>query len=160
MAGVFVGAYLSGQTSEYFGPKKIMYGLLAIHGVANLVAVFSHLWEVFAAVSFFIGMAAGGILLSAYVTPLEFTGQFWRGVVGSIPTWNTGAALFAVSVIVLKDWRHLHIMAAVLSGLVFLPVFWVPESFRWLAVDSRDKEATAAITKIARMNGRPKSISS
>ncbi|GFR76342.1 solute carrier family 22 member 15-like [Elysia marginata] len=156
MAGVFVGAYLSGQTSEYFGPKATMYGLLALHGVANLVAIFSPSWEVFAAVRFFIGVAAGGMILPAFLTPMEFTGQFWRGVIGSIPVWNTGAALFAVSVIVLKDWRHLHILAAVLSGLSFLHVFWVPQSFRWLAVHGRDKDATAVVTKIAKMNGRPK----
>ncbi|GFR72471.1 solute carrier family 22 member 4 [Elysia marginata] len=83
-------------------------------------------------------------------------GWFWRGVVASLPTWNIGAALFAVSVIVLKDWRYLHILAAVVSGLVFLPVFWVPESFRWLAVHGRDKDATAVVTKIAKINGRPK----
>ncbi|GFR72475.1 solute carrier family 22 member 15-like [Elysia marginata] len=155
-AGIILGAYLTGQISELVGPKASLYGMVALNGVANLVAVFSQSWEAFAAIRFFIGMASGGIMLPAYVTPLEFTGKFWRGVVGSFPAWNIGAVLFAAAVILLKDWRYLHILGAFLSGLVFLPVFWVPQSFRWLAVHGRDKNATAVVTKIAKMNGRPK----
>ncbi|GFR76346.1 solute carrier family 22 member 15-like [Elysia marginata] len=156
MAGVFVGAYLSGHIGECVGRKASLYSMILLNGVANFLAIFSPSWKVFAAIRFFIGLAAGGIMLPAYAMPPEFAGQFWRGVITSLPTWNFGAALFAISVILLKDWRHLHILSAVVSGLVFLPVFWVPESFRWLAVHGRDKDATAVVTKIARMNGRPK----
>ncbi|GFR68324.1 solute carrier family 22 member 4 [Elysia marginata] len=155
MVGVMLGAYLAGHLGDCAGRKASLYSMVALHGVANLVAVFSPSWEIFAAVRFFVGIGIGGMLTTSYIIPLEFMGQFWRGFVGSLPTWNIGAALFSVAVILLKDWRHLHLLNAAFSGLVFLAVFWVPESFRWLAVHSRDVKAGAVVTKIAKVNKRP-----
>ncbi|RUS81203.1 hypothetical protein EGW08_011033, partial [Elysia chlorotica] len=155
MVGVLLGAYIAGHLGDCLGRRVCLYGMVALHGVTNLAAVFSPSWQVFAAFRFFIGLAVGGILTTSFIFPLEFTGQFWRGIVGSLPTWNIGAALFSIAVIVLKDWRKLHVLSAGVSALAFLAVFWVPESLRWLTVHGFDVKAGAVAVKIARLNKRP-----
>ncbi|RUS80346.1 hypothetical protein EGW08_011885 [Elysia chlorotica] len=155
IVGVMLGAYIIGHLGDCLGRRGSLYGMVALHCVANLLAVFSPSWEFFAAVRFFIGIAVGAILTTGPLIPQEFTSPFCRGVLGTLPDWSFGSALFAVAVIVLKDWRHLHVLIAVASGLVFLPVFWVPESFRWLAVQGRDSQAAAVTDKMARLNKRP-----
>ena len=155
MLGLMLGSYLSGQMGDRVGRKVILYGMMALHAVTNLLAVFSPSWEAFAAVRFFIGIAVGGILTTSFVVPLEFTSEFWRGVVATIPVWSIGTTLFSFAVFLLKDWRHLHILTATASGVAFLPVFWIPESFRWLAVQGRDVQAGTVATKISRLNKRP-----
>ena len=126
MVGVFAGSYITGHLGDCVGRRAALYGMVGLHGVANLLAAFSPSWQVFAAFRFLIGVATGGILTTGFVVPLEFTDQFWRGIVGSFPTWNFGAAFFSVAVILLKDWRKLHYVSAALSGLVLLPVIWGP----------------------------------
>ena len=155
MVGVLLGAYIAGHLGDSVGRRACLYGMVGLHGIANLIAVFSPSWQVFTVFRFFIGVAVGGILTTSFIVPMEFTGQFWRGIVGSLPTWNIGAALFSVAVIVLKDWRKLHVLSGIVSGLAFLAVFWVPESLRWLTVHGRDVKAGAVATKIARLNQRP-----
>ena len=155
MVGVMLGAYLIGHLGDCVGRRASLYGMVALHSVTNLLVVFSPTWEVFAAVRFFIGVAVGGILTTGPIFPLEFTSEFWRGVLGTLPIWSIGSASFSIAVTLLKDWRNVHILSAVVSLLVFLPVFWVPESFRWLAVNGRDVQAGAVATKMAWMNKRP-----
>ena len=155
MVGVFAGSYITGHLGDCKGRRTALYSMLGLHAVTNLLAAFSPSWQVFMAVRFFIGLALGGIVSTGFMFPLEFMSQLWRGVVGSIPTWNIGNALFSLTVVLLKNWRSLHYLAAVLSGLSFLTVIWVPESLRWLAVHGRDGNATSVATKIARMNKRP-----
>ncbi|GFR76338.1 solute carrier family 22 member 15-like [Elysia marginata] len=155
MVGVLLGAYIVGHIGDYFGRKAGLYIMVGLHGVSNLIATFSPSWQVFAAIRFFIGVAAGGIISPAYVFPPEFTNQFWRGVINAIPTWSISASLLSLFVMLLKDWRQLHLLYAVLSCLVLLPIFWVPESFRWLAVHGQDKKATDVAMRIARLNKRP-----
>ncbi|GFR62857.1 solute carrier family 22 member 15-like [Elysia marginata] len=155
MVGVLLGAYIVGHIGDYFGRKAGLYVMVGLHGVSNFIATFSPSWQAFAVIRFFIGVAAGGIMSPAYVFPPEFTNQFWRGAFSAIPTWNIGASIFSLFVILLRDWRQLHLLYAALSCLAFLPVLWVPESFRWLAVHGQDKKATDVAMRIARMNKRP-----
>ncbi|GFO00133.1 solute carrier family 22 member 21 [Plakobranchus ocellatus] len=156
MVGVLMGAYIAGHLGDCVGRRASLYSMVALSAVANLLAIFSPSWEIFATFRFFIGAAAGGILTTYYTIPMEFMGQFWRGLVGSIPMWNIGAALFSVAVLILRDWRQIHLLTAAISLLVFLPVIWVPESLRWLVVHGSDEKARAVAYKIARVNGRPR----
>ena len=119
----------------------------------TLLAESSKSWEI--TVRFFIGITVGGILATGYAILLEFTSEFWRGVLRTIPIWSIGTASFSIALILLKDWRYFHMLSAIVSCLALLPVIWIPESFRWLAVNGRDVQAWALATKMAKMNKRP-----
>ncbi|CAG5125805.1 unnamed protein product [Candidula unifasciata] len=155
MAGVALGSYLGGQVGEKLGRKVSIYGSLAIMVVMNVVAVFSVSWEMYAFVLFFTGLANGCILSSLIVLVIEFLNTWWRGFIGAFPFWNVATLSFALCVLVLKDWKHVHLSIAALSLISFLPVFWVPESMRFLTVHGNITEANKVVRKIAKWNKKP-----
>ena len=155
MTGVLVGACLGGFIGDRRGRKVTLYGHLFFMAVFNIIAIFSPSWQVFAFFRFLIGDCVGAILACCIIYPMEFVDVWWRGILGALPVWNVGAVSFSVAVWLLKDWKQLHIATAVLSLLIFLPVFWVPESMRWLAVHGKVDEAKCIANKIATMNSRP-----
>ncbi|GFR72455.1 solute carrier family 22 member 21 [Elysia marginata] len=155
MTGVLVGACLGGFIGDRRGRKVTLYGHLFFMAVFNIVAIFSPSWQVFAFFRFLIGDCVGAILACCIIYPMEFVDMWWRGILGALPVWNVGAVSFSVAVWLLKDWKQLHIATAVLSLLIFFPVFWVPESMRWLAVHGKVDDAKCIANRIASMNGRP-----
>ena len=155
MTGVLVGACLGGFIGDRRGRRVTLYGHLLFMAIFNVVAIFSPSWQVFAFFRFLIGDCVGAILACCIIYPMEFVDVWWRGVLGALPVWNVGAVSFSVAVWLLKDWKQLHMATAGLSLLIFLPVFWVPESMRWLAVHGKVDDAKHIANKIASMNGRP-----
>ncbi|GFO15838.1 solute carrier family 22 member 21 [Plakobranchus ocellatus] len=154
MTGVLVGACLGGFIGDRRGRKTTLYGHLFFLAVFNIVAIFSPTWQMFTFCRFLIGACVGAILACCILYPMEFVDVWWRGVLGALPVWNVGATSFSLAVWLLKDWKQLHIATAVLSICIFLPVFWVPESMRWLAVHGKVDEAKYIANKIASMNRR------
>ena len=155
MVGVVLGASLIGLQCDRVRQRIRLFCMVKIYISFTFLAESSKSWEMFATVRFLIGIAVGGILATGYAILLEFTSEFWRGVLGTMPIWSIGTASFSIAVILLKDWRHVYMLSAIVSCLALLPVIWIPESFRWLAVKGRDTQAWALATKMAKMNKRP-----
>ncbi|XP_012937067.1 solute carrier family 22 member 7-like [Aplysia californica] len=137
MAGVMVGSIVSGQIGECYGRKTNMYLWNLLLAITNIVAVFSCSWRI------------------CQMYPFEFATAKWRAFISGFPNWNVGCVTFDVCVYVLKDWKNIHIATAVLCGLAMLPMVWVPESLRWLAVHGRAQEAQNVAPKMCRINGKP-----
>ncbi|XP_005090964.1 solute carrier family 22 member 5 [Aplysia californica] len=154
MVGVFVGSVLSGAVGDRLGRKVSLYGHISLHTLVHLVIIFSTSWEMYAALNFFIGVAVGGMISTAYVYPVEFVSQWWRGMLGTLPAWNVSSALFSAIVLWLRDWKLVHAVICGVSALTLLPVFWTPESMRWLTVSGSLVRAHAVAKKIAKCNGR------
>ncbi|CAG5120460.1 unnamed protein product [Candidula unifasciata] len=154
MTGVLFGAYAGGQIGDTFGRKFSIHGSCALMVIANLVAIFSVSWQMYAAIMFFIGLFVGCILPSCYVYNFEFLPSWWRGFI-TLPIWSLSTCLFALCVMALKNWRHLHVAIAFIALLAFLPVFWLPESMRFLAVHGHLKKANKVVKRISRLNKTP-----
>ena len=155
MVGVVLGASLNSLQCDRVRQRTRLFCMVKIYISFTFLAESSKSWEMFATVRFLIGIAVGGILATGYAILLEFTSDFWRGVLGTMPIWSIGTASFSIAVILLKDWRHVHMLSAIVSCLALLPVIWIPESLRWLAVNGRDTQAWALASKMAKMNKRP-----
>ena len=61
--GVLTGAILGGQSGDYFGRKKTIYGAYLLHAVLNVIAAFSTSWQMFAVMRFLIGIMIGRTLV-------------------------------------------------------------------------------------------------
>lgn len=155
MVGVLIGALCAGQLNVCLGRKMSHFGSLLIHAVLHLIASFSVSWQMLATLRFFIGISGGSIMLSGFVYPMEFVTNAWRGVVAALPISSTGSLAFTLTAMWLRDWRRLHQATAILSTLLFLLVFWPPESMRWLALKNKIHQAEKVGLKIAKMNRKP-----
>lgn len=155
MIGVLIGSYYGGLVGDKCGRRVNLYISVAFHTVFNLLAAFSVDWKMFACLRFFIGLTVGGMLSCCLLYPIEFVSKWWRGFLSTIPVWNFGAATFSLVVLLLKNWKHVHIATALFSLLVFLLGFWVPESMRWLALHGKVERAKNIANMVAAMNHRP-----
>ncbi|XP_050402198.1 organic cation transporter protein isoform X1 [Patella vulgata] len=154
MAGVMVGAIITGQLADYFGRRKILfleYGLLICVWFAS---AFSNSWELYTVLRFVIGGLVGGTLVVNFVLPLEFITPKWRTFCGCIGFWAVGLATLALWAYVLRDWRYLT-MGTSASSIFLLFCWWfVPESPRWLISRGRLKEAMVILNEMAVCNNR------
>lgn len=57
-----------------------------------------------------------------------------------IPFGFGAMALFGV-VFVLKDWRNIQIFLSILSTMLVLCIWFIPESPRWLLVTNQEEKA-------------------
>ncbi|XP_005093111.1 solute carrier family 22 member 13 [Aplysia californica] len=154
MVGVTLGAVIGGQTGDLFGRKLSMYGYTLILSIANIAIIFSPSWEVYAAIVFIIGICISGIFPIAFVYAVEFLGPRGRDVLTALPIWNAAVGSLGVLTFFIRNWKHLHLITGVYSGIVFLSVFWTPESLRWLYAHGKIEEAHAVAKKIGHVNGR------
>lgn len=155
MAGVLLGAVLAGQLGDRFGRRKSLYSFVSLHILLNVIAAVSTSWVMFAVLRFFLGICMGAILVIVIPFSMEFLPIKYRPLLGIIPSWTLGVAIFSLAAFLLKDWSHLHIACAVCSVPSLLGGLFVPESIRWLATQGRLDEAMDVFKKISRVNKKP-----
>jgi MFS family permease len=71
----------------------------------------------FAVTRFIIGLGCGAYLTVFYTFSVEFTPTKFRPIQLTVPDWSIWAALLGLCSYLLKDWRSLHILTGVLTGL-------------------------------------------
>lgn len=155
MVGIMIGAYLGGYLGDIIGRQRVICLNMAMNGLCNLIAGFSVSWYMFLILRIFIGITYASMISFPFVYTSEMTPMKWRSFLASVPAWNIGASLFAVTAMLTRNWRHIHLITAALTLLFLLPILWVPESLRWLTVKGKMQRASKAACKIASINKRP-----
>ncbi|XP_071317432.1 organic cation/carnitine transporter 2-like isoform X2 [Trachinotus anak] len=153
--GVLVGSFFSGQLSDRFGRKPILFVTTAFQTIFTFAQVFSNSWTTFTILLFFNGLGQMSNFVAALVLGAEiFTGNV-RVLYSSLGTclgFAAGYMLLPLCAYFLRGWRSL-LLALSLPGLVYLPLWWlIPESPRWLLSQGRAEEAEAIIRKAAKWN--------
>ncbi|KAK2152867.1 hypothetical protein LSH36_316g08008 [Paralvinella palmiformis] len=152
MVGLILGAGLFGQLSDSIGRKKAYFLAFTIMIGFGFISAFSPVWEMFAFCRFFVGVGFGATMVVSCVYPLEFVGQRWRTLCGTIGFWAIGGMVLALCGYLLRPWNYLIILTSASGVLYYIAWFFVPESPRWLALRDRFDEAEAIFLKIAKKN--------
>uniref|UniRef100_A0A3B4X5U1 Solute carrier family 22 member 5-like n=1 Tax=Seriola lalandi dorsalis TaxID=1841481 RepID=A0A3B4X5U1_SERLL len=153
--GVLVGSFFSGQLSDRFGRKPILFATTAVQTVFTFAQVFSVSWTMFIILLFFNGLGQISNFVAALVLGAEiFTGNV-RVLYSSLGTclgYAAGYMLLPLCAYYLRDWKSL-LLASSAPGLAYLPLWWlIPESPRWLLSQGRAEEAEAILRKAAKWN--------
>ncbi|XP_068061775.1 solute carrier family 22 member 4 isoform X2 [Anomalospiza imberbis] len=140
--GVLIGSFISGQLSDRFGRKNILFLTMAVQTGFSFLQIFSTSWEMFTVLFLIVGMGQ----ISNYVVAF---------ILGVCIFFAIGYMLLPLFAYFIRDWRML-LLALTVPGLFCIPLWWIiPESPRWLISQGRYKEAEAIIQKAAKMNGVP-----
>uniref|UniRef100_A0A8C2ZR70 Solute carrier family 22 member 21 n=1 Tax=Cyclopterus lumpus TaxID=8103 RepID=A0A8C2ZR70_CYCLU len=153
--GVLAGSFISGQLSDRYGRKIVLFVTLAMQTLFTLIQVFSPSWTVFCATFFVIGVGQISNYMAAFVLGTEILG---RGVRTAFSTagvslfFGAGYMVLPLFAYFLRDWRKL-VLGLSLPGFLFVPLWWfIPESPRWLLSQGRVEEAEAILRDAAKRN--------
>uniref|UniRef100_A0A8C4PR77 Solute carrier family 22 member 5 n=1 Tax=Equus asinus TaxID=9793 RepID=A0A8C4PR77_EQUAS len=170
--GVLVGSFISGQLSDRFGRKNVLFVTMGMQTGFSFLQVFSKNFEMFTVLFVLVGMGQISNYVAAFVLGMAFKNR---------NSWQVSSyyILYIRSVHILCIWLHaaatvclLHqrladaaagadcaggaVCLALVGGLCEIPPCtsrFIPESPRWLISQGRFKEAEVIIHRAARING-------
>ncbi|XP_070772930.1 organic cation/carnitine transporter 2-like [Enoplosus armatus] len=153
--GVLFGSFFSGQLSDKFGRKPVLFATMAVQTVFTFIQVFSTSWTMFTILLFINGLGQMSNFVAALVLGAEtLTGKV-RVLYSSMGTclgFAAGYMMLPLMAYLLRDWKSL-LLALSVPGLAYIPLWWfIPESPRWLLAQGRVEEAEAIVRKAAKWN--------
>ncbi|XP_070773091.1 organic cation/carnitine transporter 2-like [Enoplosus armatus] len=153
--GVLVGSFFSGQLSDRYGRKPVLFATMAIQMFFTFAQVFSPSWMVFSILYFFSGLGQIANYMAAFVLGTEILTGNVRVLFSSLGVclfYAVGYMMLPLFAYLLRDWRSL-LLAISLPGLLYIPLWWfIPESPRWLLSQGRVEEAEAIVRNAAKKN--------
>ncbi|XP_054024299.1 solute carrier family 22 member 4 isoform X2 [Dryobates pubescens] len=156
--GVLIGSFISGQLSDRFGRKNILFLTMAVQTGFSFLQIFSTSWEMFTVLFVIVGMGQISNYVAAFILGTEILGKSVRilfATLGVCIFFAIGYMLLPLFAYFIRDWRML-LLALTGPGLLCIPLWWIiPESPRWLISQGRYKEAEAIIRRAAKINGVP-----
>uniref|UniRef100_A0A8C3V6L1 Major facilitator superfamily (MFS) profile domain-containing protein n=1 Tax=Catharus ustulatus TaxID=91951 RepID=A0A8C3V6L1_CATUS len=154
--GVLIGSFISGQLSDRFGRKNILFLTMAVQTGFSFLQIFSTSWEMFTVLFLIVGMGQISNYVVAFILGTEILGKSVRilfATLGVCIFFAIGYMLLPLFAYFIRDWRML-LLALTVPGLFCIPLWWViPESPRWLVSQGRFQEAEDIIRKAAKTNG-------
>nr|XP_051699256.1 solute carrier family 22 member 4 isoform X1 [Oryctolagus cuniculus] len=153
--GVLIGSFVSGQLSDRFGRKNILFLTMAVQTGFSFLQIFSISWEMFTVLFLIVGMGQISNYVVAFILGTEILGKSVRilfSTLGVCTFFAVGYMLLPLFAYFIRDWRML-LLALTVPGVLCVPLWWfIPESPRWLISQRRFREAEEIIRKAAKMN--------
>ncbi|CAI9170121.1 unnamed protein product [Rangifer tarandus platyrhynchus] len=153
--GVLLGSFVSGQLSDRFGRKTILFATMAVQTGFSFLQIFSINWEMFTVLFVIVGMGQISNYVVAFILGTEILGKSVRiifSTLGVCTFFAVGYMLLPLFAYFIRDWRML-LLALTVPGVLCVPLWWfIPESPRWLISQRRFKEAEDIIQKAAKIN--------
>ncbi|XP_021533172.1 solute carrier family 22 member 4 isoform X2 [Aotus nancymaae] len=153
--GVLLGSFVSGQLSDRFGRKNVLFATMAVQTGFSFLQIFSISWEMFTVLFVIVGMGQISNYVVAFILGTEILGKSVRiifSTLGVCTFFAVGYMLLPLFAYLIRDWRML-LLALTVPGVLCVPLWWfIPESPRWLISQRRFREAEDIIQKAAKMN--------
>nr|XP_019611637.1 PREDICTED: solute carrier family 22 member 5 [Rhinolophus sinicus] len=154
--GVLVGSFISGQLSDRFGRKNVLFVTMGMQTGFSFLQVFSKNFEMFTVLFILVGMGQISNYVAAFVLGTEILGKSVRIIFSTLGVcifYAVGYMLLPLFAYFIRDWRKL-LLALTVPGVLCAALWWfIPESPRWLISQGRFKEAEMIIHRAAKING-------
>jgi len=163
--GCIAGVSISGKAGDYFGRKKVLMLAAFLFFVSAVGSALSTQLALFISARLIGGLAVGvaSILSPMYIA--EIAPAKYRGalvslnqlaiVIGILIAFFTNYLLVNTGE---NNWRWMLLVMAAPAVLLFVSLFFVPESPRWLVAKNRSDEAYSVLVKTAGKTEAPISL--
>ncbi|KAL6101219.1 slc22a5 [Pungitius sinensis] len=153
--GGLLGCFVSGQISDRFGRKPVLFGAIVALSIFSSALAFASSWPVFVVLFFMLGLGQLTCYIVVFVLGSEILIGPTRVIFSSLYlpwAYAFGELMLPVTSYLLRNWRHLSLAMAV-PGLACIPLWWlIPESPRWLVSRGRIQEAELLLRSAALQN--------
>ncbi|XP_047463097.1 solute carrier family 22 member 4-like isoform X2 [Mugil cephalus] len=153
--GVLFGSFFSGQLSDRYGRKPVLFATIFVQTLFSFIQVFSVSWIMFILLLFINGLGQISNFVAALVLGAEILTGHVRVLyssLGSCLGFALGYMMLPLCAYFLRDWKSL-LLACSVPCLVYIPFWWfIPESPRWLISQGRVEDAEAVVRKAAVQN--------
>ncbi|XP_037543220.1 solute carrier family 22 member 5 [Nematolebias whitei] len=153
--GVLAGSFISGQFSDRYGRKIVLFISIALQHITSFILIFSPNWTAFCILYFLLGLEQIATYVVAFVLGTEILGLRARttfSTAGVSLSFAVGYMLLPLFAFSIRGWR-MFLFGLTVPGCFRMAFWWfIPESPRWLLSQRRIKEAEAIITNAAKMN--------
>ncbi|XP_021492995.1 organic cation/carnitine transporter 2 isoform X1 [Meriones unguiculatus] len=154
--GVLMGSFISGQLSDRFGRKNVLFLTMGMQTGFSFLQVFSVNFEMFTVLFVLVGMGQISNYVAAFVLGTEILSKSIRIIFATLGVcifYALGFMVLPLFAYFIRDWRML-LLALTVPGVLCGALWWfIPESPRWLISQGRIKEAEVIIRKAAKTNG-------
>ncbi|KAM9346797.1 solute carrier family 22 member 4-like [Symphorus nematophorus] len=153
--GGLCGCLVSGQLSDRFGRKPVLFGSIAMLSVFCVAVAFAPSWPVLTVLFFMMGLGQ----ITSYIVIFVLGAEILMGSPRVFFTnlclpfaYISGMMLLPGTAYFVRTWRHLSLIMAV-PGLACIPLWWqVTESPRWLVSRGCLQEAELVLRSAALEN--------
>ncbi|KAF6082976.1 solute carrier family 22 member 5 [Phyllostomus discolor] len=124
--GVLVGSFISGQLSDRFGRKNVLFVTMAVQTGFSFLQVFSKNFEMFAVLFFIVGMGQISNYVAAFVLGTEILSKSVRIVFSTLGVcifYAFGYMLLPLFAYFIRDWRML-LLALTVPGVLCALLWW------------------------------------
>ncbi|KAI2538788.1 solute carrier family 22 member 5, partial [Homo sapiens] len=154
--GVLLGSFISGQLSDRFGRKNVLFVTMGMQTGFSFLQIFSKNFEMFVVLFVLVGMGQISNYVAAFVLGTEILGKSVRIIFSTLGVcifYAFGYMVLPLFAYFIRDWRML-LVALTMPGVLCVALWWfIPESPRWLISQGRFEEAEVIIRKAAKANG-------
>jgi MFS transporter, SP family, major inositol transporter len=158
LLGAMLGAFFIGRISDAWGRKRTINSLAVLFIVAAVACVLAPSWEFLMGARFVLGIAVGGASVTVPVFLGELAPTEQRGglvtrnelmiVTGQLAAFAINAVIGSVWSEDGNVWRYMLSVAVLPAIALFIGMFRVPESPRWLLAKGREDDARAVLGTI------------
>lgn len=155
LVGCIGGASIAGWLSDRYGRRAVLSASALLFGISSIGAAIPHQFLEFEIARFIGGIAIG---VASMLAPLYIAEVSPAHIRGRLVSFNQMAVVTGILLAYIVNWslsftgpagwRWMFAVAVIPSLGLFLGLFFVPESPRWLVEQRREEDALAILRKI------------
>ncbi|XP_058487107.1 solute carrier family 22 member 13 [Solea solea] len=155
MAGSAVGAFIFGPLAQSYGRRRSTQLPAVLMLIFVLVMALSPNYSTYLVAEFMLGISFAGLRMNSVLLATEWIGGR-RSLATCICQLSSSVGQIAVVVLIyfVRDWRVVQYILTGMQAVVFVYIWWIPESARWLLEKGRFEEANEIIRRVAKVNKR------
>ncbi|HTB24856.1 MAG TPA: sugar porter family MFS transporter [Puia sp.] len=161
LIGTVIGSMIAGRPAQRYGRKKVLMAIALMYLVSAIGCSLTPTWILFIIFRMVGGIAVGassvvGPMYISEISPAavrgRLTGMFQLNIVfGILVAFLTNFAFLQIGA---GSWRWMVGVMVIPAGLFALLLRIIPESPRWLILNSRDEEAALIFARTGEPDGR------